>query len=466
MDANRFGEVLRGLLRQVVPSPSTPTTHSNPETDRRSRVGICLRSHWPLLLLLGVLTTYQLWGLPWVPFHPDESTQLYMSADFEQYLRHPTGLSFDPGKQADPRQRYRLLDAPLTRYLLGLGRRLGGLDPLAVDWDWSQDWGQNQRAGALPSPQLLWYGRLMVALLLPLTMVFIYLIGLRVAGKWTGWLAALLLGSHSLVLLHGRRAMAEGALLFGIVLVTWSLIQASRHPWLPGLALAIAFSAKQSSLALAPVALLAAMWPAAGKPPSARRVALGGIQFFLAFIVTALLLNPIYWHQPLQAVTAAWEARQDLLHRQITETGQLAPNQRLNSVGERVLALVANLYLLPPSFAEVGNYLENTAAAEAAYLAIPGHNWLRGLIPGALLLASGLVGLGLGVIQSWRGTEERRQALALLALATLFQAGALLVVVPLPWQRYVIPAVPFTCLWAAVSLGVMLERLPVERWRV
>ena len=45
--------------------------------------------------------------------------------------------------------------------------------------------------------------------------------------------------------------------------------------------------------------------------------------------------------------------------------------------------------------------------------------------------------------------EEQRRALALLLAAGLFQAGAILALVPLAWQRYYLPLVPFACLWIA-----------------
>ena len=35
-----------------------------------------------LILLLGLLAAYSFLGIARVPFHPDESTQLYMSSDF------------------------------------------------------------------------------------------------------------------------------------------------------------------------------------------------------------------------------------------------------------------------------------------------------------------------------------------------------------------------------------------------
>ena len=78
---------------------------------------------------------------------------------------------------------------------------------------------------------------------------------------FTGLSAALLLGLNALVLLHDRRAMAEAALTFGVLLALWSFLTGKRHPWLIGLGLALAFNAKQTGLVLLPVGLLAVALP-------------------------------------------------------------------------------------------------------------------------------------------------------------------------------------------------------------
>ena len=213
---------------------------------------------WPLLILL---TAFALSGTGEVPFHPDESTQLYMSRDFELLLSDPLSLAWTPDQSGDGRLHLRLVDAPLTKYLLGLGRSLVGLPALPADWDWSKTWEQNQAAGALPDPGLLLAGRLALTLLLPFSLLLVYQIGARMHGSLTGLLAALLLGLNALVLLHDRRAMAEAALTFGVLFALWSFLAGKRHPWLVGLGLAVVFNAKQTGLALLPVGLLAVALP-------------------------------------------------------------------------------------------------------------------------------------------------------------------------------------------------------------
>jgi hypothetical protein len=160
-------------------------------------------------VLLVASSLFYFWGLKAVPFHPDEGTQLFMSADFEALLTRPLTLVWQPGEDGDLRQRYRLLDAPLTRYLIGAGRMATGQPALVMDWDWSLGWKENSMAGAVPTPSQLDAARFAVASLFPLTLLFTYLTGKALVGGPAGLLAALLTATNALILLHTRRAMAE-----------------------------------------------------------------------------------------------------------------------------------------------------------------------------------------------------------------------------------------------------------------
>jgi hypothetical protein len=414
---------------------------------------------WPLLALL---TAFALWGIKGVPFHPDESTQLYMSSDFELLLSHPSSMAWTPDQAGDGRAHLRLVDAPLTKYLLGLGRSLAGLPALPVDWDWSKTWEQNQATGALPDPRLLFAGRLTLTLLLPFSLFLIYQIGSRMHGAITGLLAALLLGLNALVLLHDRRAMAEAALTFGVLFALWSCLAGKKRPWLVGLGLAVAFNAKQTGLALLPVGLLAVALPEPGIQPSKnpgwlRLVGAWG-QLLVVFGLVTWLLNPFMWRQPIQAIQAASAERQDLQKKQAADYKRLVPGVALDSPSRRLAALLANLYFAPPAFAEAGNYSEQTHAAEQAYLANPGQDLLRGLPGGGVMFALNLAGIALACLRLRRAAPAERQALALLLLASLCLAFGLFWLAPLPWQRYVMPLAPISCLWTAYAVSSFGKR--------
>ncbi len=408
------------------------------------------------LVFTAVYTAAAVASLPGVPFHPDESTFIYLSMDFEQYGRNPMAMAWQPDRQGEMLQIYRTLDAPLGRYLVGLGRAAAGYGSLPVDWNWSLTWDENRAAGALPSDALLFASRLPMALLLPFSLLLIFLIGRRAWNDRVAWISALLLASNTLVLLHGRRAVSEGPIVFTTVLVLWSLVQAEKRPWLSGLCAGLAFCAKHSLGALAPVGLLAAAWQP-GK--SLKTVLTHLLLFSTLFALVVAALNPFLWAHPIQAVQDALHNRQDLAQRQVADR----PQQALNSPALRLAGLIGGLYLTPPLFAETGNYTENTRASELAYLANPLTSLFRSLAAGTLMFLSGLLGY---LALTWQAVRQRplpRREILLLA-ASLVQALALLVMVQLPFQRYYMPLVPHACLWTAYGLDRLI-RLAVQAVR-
>ena len=410
-----------------------------------------------LVVILIILCMVYFSGIASVPFHPDESTQLTMSADFEALIRNPSSLGWDPEHGRNSPQTYRLLDAPITRYLLGIGRYLAGLPAPSSYWDWSLNWQANLQQGAMPELRTLLTGRLTISLLFPFSLVFLYISTRAIGGKVGGYTAIILLGMNALVLLHTRRAMAEGPLLFGITAVMASWLVAPRQPWLAGLAMAIAFNSKQSSLALLPVGLLAVSWLPDGSQRRPGSFAWNIIQYLLTFAALTWLLNPIAWQHPLTAAKAAVYNRADLLSQQIADTHRLAPSQVLDQPVERVVILLGHLYLTQPIFAEAENYHVQTADAESIYLESTFNNLGRNLIGAGFLLVFTLLGLFAAVRQVLNEASPERRFTLLTLMGTLCMAGGLLLAVPLPWQRYVLPLVPFVCLWSGVGFAWLLK---------
>ncbi len=411
--------------------------------------------------LAGVLfAVFFLSGIPGIPFHPDESTYLYMSSDLEAVLQNPLRLGYNPQTPDDPRQRYRLLDAPLTRLAIGLARRLAGYAALPVDWDWALSWDENAAAGALPEPGLLLAGRLAPATLALLGLYFLYRAGRRMDRPLTGLLAAGFLGLNALYLLHTRRAMGEGVLLFGVCLAMWGFIEGERRSWLAGLGAALALNAKQSTLVLVPVGLLAVLWlvdtpvERRGKQRWANLV-----QYAAVFIVVTLALNPWLWRQPGSALKVAVDLRRNLLAYQVRDIASFAPHQVLEGAGPRLLVAVNNLFIAPLRFAELGNYRAATAASESAYLSNPLHSLLRSPAGGGLLLTLCIFGAVLALLGFRRAAPGRQRGMGLLFLAGIVQLAAIIAVVPLTWQRYPIPVLPYICLWMAYAFR-RSDRLP------
>jgi hypothetical protein len=411
------------------------------------------KRHWAALILIPALTVIHLLGAASVPFHPDESSLLYESRDFEIWLSHPLDLAWGPGAAADDPQGYRALNSPLAKDILGLGRRLAGFGPqtVGVDWDWTKDWAANVRAGALPNPRLLLGARLASTILIVLTLLFIYMSGLLVSGRWTALLAVGLVGTNAVVLLHTRRAMAEGTLLFGVSLAVWGIVAARRHPWLAGLGAALAFAAKQSAAPLALVGLIAATWPRGGNSSGIQWKQ--GLRFLVAAIVLTAVLQPFFWLHPIGAARAMLDARRSFVASQVELTRAVSPHSVLESPGDRTAAMLGELFIVPPQLAEAGNYLQQTAAQDRAYLASPWNQLFRGSFAGGILLALTLVGL---IFSLWPRPDLSPGQVSgqrWLAAAGLLEVAALLWANPLPFQRYYIPLIPFVALWEALGLA-------------
>jgi hypothetical protein len=260
------------------------------------------------------------------------------------------------------------------------------------------------------------------------------------------------LGINALALLHGRRAMAEGTLLMGVSAAVAGMMVADRRPGIAGLTMGLAATAKTSALALLPVALLAAVWPSDGMRPTRAGAARRAGWFIASFLAVVVLLQPVMWRHPLRGLEEMWRARQELVARQLADIERLAPDHLVPGYPLRVVVLLGNLFVAPLQFAEVGNYLAETAEAVRQYSANPLRTLIRGSIGGGFLLALTLFGAILAWRRSRSGHPAHRRALALLSAATVLQAAALVVAAPLPFQRYTLPLLPLLCLWQGLGI--------------
>ena len=420
--------------------------------------------------VLTLLVAFLFSGVGRVPFHPDETSLLFESRDLELYLTDPRSMAWSEAGRGRAEQEYRALNAPLSKYVLGIGRRLAGHGPdeVGVDWDWSLSWEENRLRGALPAADVLVPARLASTSLVASALVLMYLCGLRLGGRSTGLVSAVLLGLNALVLLHGRRAMAEGTLIFAVCLGMWGILQADRRPWLAGLATALAFSAKHTALPLLPLGWLAVLWrgPSASLAPFARHAAQSSAIYVGTAALVVMALNPLLWSDPLASGMEALRARQALVQEKIRAQAEHSA-LRLPMTGvDSLSAPIAQLFLTPLQFEELPNYAENLSQSVAGYLQNPLHSLLRDWTSGALLMGLTLAGMLFGLARLRIAARPVRREFGLLLLTTLAQAVVLLLTLPFPYQRYYLPLVPLCLLWAAFALwqlGTLMKRLPIRR---
>lgn len=417
-----------------------------------------------LALALGFSALY-LTGLAAVPFHPDESTQIFMSRDFARlFLQHDlTAFVWRPGEPISSEVGYRLLDAPLPKYLIGFGGWLAGytLDDLNPDWDWRMTWEENLQAKHLPNPGLLLASRMPSALLTALSTVLMFWIGRAVRHTGVGLAAALLFGFNALTLLHGRRAMAEGVAMFFALLAVWACLQLlptsdkqqTTRPsgqrvaglLVAGLALGLAFASKQTNLALVPVALFVSL------NRSARTTLQAWLIIFVSSGLTFGLLNPILYRDPMGVARAMLAARTDLAQRQVADF----PGLTTPTPPARLQAALLQVYWQPLAYSDLPIYTEALQPQITAYESNPLPTFTRSLGVGAVLLGLTLIGI---MVSGWRVWQTRPKnaetALWVWGAATL---GLTLLVIPLNWQRYFLPLLPLAGLFSALGLAPLAE---------
>mgnify|MGYP006280222455 CR=1 FL=1 len=424
---------------------------------RAQPLAALIKKNWLILLCTLITALFLIWGCSRVPFHPDESTQIYMSQDFRLLLTQPRTLAWQPGEDLLPPARYRAIDAPITRYLIGWARFLTRTPPLENDWNWSLSWAENASRGALPSSRQLLTSRFAVTLLIPASMLLLYSSVKSILNRPTASRSALLLGLNPLTMLHARRAMAESALLAGVCFFLWAVTRKRIRPWLIGLGLAAAVNAKQSAVALLPVGIIAVCWPHNGGL-NTKSVIRRAAELAVVFTAVTLILNPFFWSHPFQAARVSLDLRSSFTSAQKadfldTETDSI-------NIGQRSLAAAVNLYLRQPSTEEVGNYLAAVEKQKQDYFSHPLHSWGRGLILGSLLLTLSAVGFLVLSLALRRSESAAFKGRLLLLLAFLLQLAVLILLFPLPWQRYMMPLLPFTSVLTSLGLPPLLSKIP------
>lgn len=414
-------------------------------------------SRWILPLVIFTFSLVYFTGIKEVPFHPDESSQIFMSGDLELLLTQPNSLLWKPENHLDTRQRYRLLDAPLTRWMIAAGRQLAAQPPLNADWNWSEDWQFNQNSGALPSSGLLETARLSVAFVFPLVLWLCFKIGEQLAGKRTGWLNLVMTATNGLVLLHTRRSMAESMLFLGVVLSLYLILSLDKRLWLLSVPVALAFNAKFSAAPLFFIGLIPILSPIFHRPTRIKQPLIDLVVYTTLFFAITLALNPVLWSNPLNALRAAVEERARLVSAQTAMVATINPALAPDTLTEKGITLLAQLYLTQPSVADVGNYRAQTSEAEGIYFSHPWSNLYQGILSGGFLLALTLIGLLWMVVHLIRRTSKAPRRVLLFLIAFLAQLTAILVSVPLSFQRYYLPLVPFITVLIAYGINTGLE---------
>ncbi len=419
---------------------------------------------WIDFLYLLLLAAYVLAGAPLVPFHGDESTQIFMGRDY-YYLFQEGDLSkilYDSAwSSRQDEQHLRLINGTVSKTIHGWLAASQGtkLEQINGHWDWEQDYAQNSASNRIPDRSLLDAARLASAAQLAMAVVALFALVNISIGRQEAYVASAMFALHPALLINGRRAMMEGSHLLGMTLVllmaAW-LLQEQRW-WkflLLGVASGFAVAAKHPNAFVVALVFLAcaALWlyQTAKIPGQERRrpvqslvglLAAGGLALFIFY-----LMNPAWWLAPLESGFEALSLRFALFQEQIAIFGGY------NSLIERVQGFFRYVFVENYQYFEAAQWADYSEITQqvSSYEA----SGLSGLSIGGSA-AGGLLNLALtlvGGVHLLRSQDIEGKYRWLLIVLSGGIALITLVATPLPWLRYYLPVLPFTMILSAYAL--------------
>lgn len=400
------------------------------------------------LLYVAALMLYVLAGMTAAPFHGDEPTIIHMGRDWYTLLHRgnfeAVGYTLSPASaQARDDQELRILNGVLSKYSIGLFLSIAGIpeDALPTGWAWGRDWWDNAYFGHIPRPHVLFASRLPSTLLTMLSVAVIFVIGRMVGGRGGAWFGSLVYATLPIVLLNGRRAMFEGALLITLALLLWAGLYAARRPtlrkWaLVGLAAGLAMAAKHTNvmMVVAVVGGLLILHLRTRLWLQLRGAALAAVLAAGLFFA----LNPAWWSDPLRLPGVVLSARERLLQIQIAGYGAY------ESTEDRLAALARMPFGVPQYEEDAGYDWHDWIGKEIdAY----DSSIIRGVAWPAWIALVAVIG---GVV-ALVSRPNRPRLLLLIVLAA--SVATIFVLTPMAWQRYYLPlAAPL-----AVTIGCGLN---------
>ncbi len=184
---------------------------------------------------MAALIIYAALGLKLAPFHGDEAMHIYTSRDYATvFIDHKLeSLPVNPPYDIDSDSRLRLLNGSVMRYTVGFIMQMNGLTPQDLPprpgWDWGLHYVDNTASGHLPSDALLMAGRTAALIYFGLSIIAMFGIGWQFGGRWVAYIASGLYSLNPIILLNGRRALVEGAMLGFGLLTIWIALQIAKR---------------------------------------------------------------------------------------------------------------------------------------------------------------------------------------------------------------------------------------------
>jgi hypothetical protein len=386
-------------------------------------------------------------GIGRVTFWPDESQWIHSSFFFEAFFNR--WAVPDIWKQ----NYWTLTQPPVARYTIALGRLAGGygVADLNRPWGFGVADADNIANGAMPAPGLLWWSRLPMAILATVSVLILFQLVTRAAGRVAGYMLVLLLALNPYTYGSLCRAMSEAPLLACLMLFAlvadcaldlWQGAAGSQRPssttlrpaaasfFLMGSIAGLGAAAKLNGFAIVPAGVVLCVLAAVthrGNLP--RRVRLGFILsasalLLLGTAVVFVVVNPYLYSDPLGRTRAMFDHRLWEIQRQLS----LYPETKISGAGNRIALIFRRV-------------LESDATL--SFMGARFVNLLLGAIGASVLLR-----------QAWawlRGNPTGRTSVVILVVAVTTATPALFT--PLDWGRYYLLPVIFSSVGTAVGIA-------------
>lgn len=442
-----------------------------------------------------LLAGYVLAGTADVPFHGDESTQIYMSRDYVyQFIQHDLNqLAYNDTPTNPAEQSLRLINGTVNKYLIGLAWHINGMSIADINeqWDWGTDWNYNQQNNHAPAPMLLLASRWPSALLLAAGVALMFALGQAIGGRWTPYVASLYYALNPALLLNGRRAMMEGSFIFFSLLVLLVAIWLLQHPSLPrailfgivsGFALASKHTAVFMVVGVFAAVLMYLIYQSARSEDDSSVVDYVLLPY-LGFAAIATFgvffaLNPAWWGDPAARAQTVLQLRQDLLAGQTAVFGGYA------HFGDQLSGFLRQTLIVYPQYYEVSGWEVYLGEQIRHYEASVWRGVsIGGSVLGALVLcgimAAGAWEWGKPIIPQrlrdrlfarWMTPDEEAVldfyppvtgARWLMGVWVIMMVLTTLLLTPLEWQRYYLPVYPVIGLLAGLGVNELSKR----NWR-
>jgi len=386
-----------------------------------------------LVALILLLSFFYLTGIETVVFHGDESQWIGSSTVFEEFFT----AKFDSPLWDE--SYWTLTQPPVARYVIGMGRRIGG-------HGWA-DVQAHAHVDAMSSDSLLWWSRLPMPLLGVVSFVIGFVLIQKAAGQLAGYVWILLSIISTFFMRNLRRAMGEAVLLVCVAFATLSIYKIlallktgkSARFWkifiwfgILGIIAGVAGASKLNGLAVVLAGVVLAVIVA---------IKLGGSFFSRLFfgasaILTVILLssltfvglNPYLWPDPASRTWKMYEHRLD----EIDYQRQLFPDQSLDGLGERIKVIPERVFQTYTALDFKGSFIINLVFFVAGLWYLVRKSW-RSFSKGVIdPVSTAVVLVGLVVIAP-----------------SLFT--------PLDWDRYYLFPVFFTTFFIAIGIAVFIE---------